>query len=151
MVDPYQIRVVTTLASYPCANQYHVKVNASGDYVIDGYSGTYPVIFLIPGLTYGFKLDIGNEDNPIIFTQMNGSPVSGMLHVNTQGDVTSATRLEGYISGVLIWSVPNDATTVYYQQVNDRSKGGILAIRSFNNIDKLTAGGLRIVKEVPPY
>jgi hypothetical protein len=149
MVDPYQMRMIATLSSYPCANQYHIKTNEVGDYVIDGYSGTYPVLFLIPGLTYGFRLDVG--ENHVVFTQMNGSPVPGMLHIDTQGNVTPATRTEGYISGVLVWSVPNDARTIYYQQARDRSVGGIIAIRSFNSIDNVTAGGLRIVRTVPPY
>jgi hypothetical protein len=149
MVDPFKLNMISTLSSYPCAKQYSIKTNSTGDYVIDDSVGAYPVLFLIPGLTYGFSLDV--VENPVIFTQTNGSPVPGMIHVDLQGSVTPATRTDGYVTGVLIWSVPNDASTIYYQQVNDRSKGGIVAIRSFNSIDNVTAGGLRIVRTVPPY
>ena len=98
-------------------------VNGSSDYTFSGYNadGTDandPSLYLIAGHTYVFYLAFNNVSHPFAI-RTGGSASSGgtnlvsgnggnnLIHISTNGTVTTGTGANAKTSGWLIWKVPH--------------------------------------------
>ena len=101
------------------------SVDGSSHYVFSGYNadGTNandPSLYVIAGHTYIFDLAYANGSHPFAI-RTGGSASSGgtnlvsgnggnnLIHISTNGTVTTGTSANGQSSGYLIWKVPHFA------------------------------------------
>jgi len=99
------------------------SVDGSSHYVFSGYNadGTNandPSLYVIAGHTYIFDLAYANGSHPFAI-RTGGSASSGgtnltssnggnnLIHISTNGTVTTGTSANGQSSGYLIWKVPH--------------------------------------------
>lgn len=82
------------------------NVNADAYTFNSHYSGDNPTIYVISGTTIAFDLtDIGGH--PFLIQDSTGTNITtGLVHVATDGTVSSNTNAQGQSSGVLYWRVP---------------------------------------------
>ena len=83
-----------------------VTANGTSAYKFDShYSGDNPTIFVLSGTTIAFDLaDAGGH--PFLIQDSTGTNYStGLVHVATNGTVTTGSNAQGKSSGVLYWRV----------------------------------------------
>tara|TARA_Y100000004_G_scaffold196615_1_gene267266 strand:+ start:1811 stop:4051 length:2241 start_codon:yes stop_codon:yes gene_type:complete len=114
----------------------------------DGSDASDPTIYLISGHTYVFHLEYGNSNHPFAIrtggsttqagsnlTTSNGG--SNLIHIDTNGTVTTGTSANQKSQGWLIWKVPhftanqkNSVGNYHYQCSQHNSMWGQFNIMS---------------------
>ena len=99
------------------------------------YGGNNPTIYAISGTTIAFNLDAipGHpfeiQDNTL--TAFN----TGLVHVATDGTVSTEANAQGKDSGTLYWRIPEtEGGTFVYQCQNHASMFGVLSVKRISNI-----------------
>jgi plastocyanin len=75
------------------------------------YSGDNPTIFAISGTTIAFNLNVVGHPFLIRFSGANYD--TGLIHVTTDGVVTTGSSAQGKTSGTLYWQVPANISGAY--------------------------------------
>ncbi len=104
----------------------------SGAYLFDQYPGNNPDIYLHPGQTVSFNINVSGH--PFLIRQSNGGALYnvGLTHVSTAGVVTTESDAQAKITGTLIWKVPSTlaGNTYVYQCQNHSGMVGNLIIQT---------------------
>lgn len=95
------------------------------------YTGNNPTIFAISGTTIAFKLNAGGH--PFEIQDPAGDPYdTGLVHVSTDGTVSTGSSAQGKDSGTLYWQVPDGISGNYrYQCQTHVAMVGPITVKSF--------------------
>jgi plastocyanin len=95
-VDQIYLPAITSLA---------VGNSGASAYLFDQYAGNNPTIYAISGTTIAFKINSGGH--PFLIQDGTGTNYNtGLVHVTSNGTVTTGAAAQGKDSGTLYWKVP---------------------------------------------
>jgi plastocyanin len=95
-VDQIYLPAITSLA---------VGNSGATAYLFDQYSGNNPTIYAISGTTIAFKINASGH--PFLIQDPAGDNFNtGLVHVTSDGSVTTGSSAQGQDSGTLYWKVP---------------------------------------------
>lgn len=118
----------------PAITKLVVTNNGATAYIFDQYTGNNPPIYAINGTTIAFKLNaIGHP-----FLVQTGAGVNydnGLVHVSTNGTVSTGSSAQGKDSGTLYWKIPSTISGNYrYQCSAHAAMVGVISIKNFGSI-----------------
>jgi plastocyanin len=90
------------------------------------YSGNNPTVYVTAGTTIAFNLNV--TGHPFLIKTAGGGANydTGLIHVATDGTVTTGSSAQGKVSGTLYWQVPSSITGAYAYQCSIHS--GMLGV-----------------------
>ena len=90
------------------------------------YSGNNPTIYVTAGTTIAFNLNV--TGHPFLIKTAGGGANydTGLIHVATDGTVTTGSSAQGKVSGTLYWQVPSSISGPYAYQCQIHS--GMLGV-----------------------
>ena len=99
------------------------------------YSGNNPTIYAISGTTIAFNLD-AISGHPFELQDNTLSAFNtGLVHVATDGTVSTEADAQGKDSGTLYWRIPEtEGGTFVYQCQNHASMFGVISVKRFSNL-----------------
>jgi plastocyanin len=121
---------------------------ASMAYLINNqYSGNNPTVYAIAGTTIAFNLNV--TGHPFLIKTTGGAAdySTGLIHVATDGTVTTGSSAQGKTSGTLYWQIPSNISGEYAYQCSIHSAMlGVITIISptFTSFNSLSAPTLRL-------
>jgi len=83
-----------------------VTHSGSSAYLIDQYSGNNPAIYVIAGETIAFYLNVTGHPFMIRVSSGGANYSTGLIHVATDGTVSTDSSAQGKVTGTLYWKVP---------------------------------------------
>ena len=99
------------------------------------YSGNNPTIYVISGTTIAFDLDLISghpfelQDNTLT------ALTSNLVHVTSNGTVSTNSAAQGKSSGTLYWRIPESISGTYvYQCTSHSSMFGSMVIKDLSNL-----------------
>jgi plastocyanin len=103
-------------------------------YLFDQYSGNNPTIYAISGTTIAFKINASGH--PFLIQDGAGNNFNtGLVHVTTNGTVTTGSSAQGKDSGTLYWKVPFGISGGYrYQCLFHSGMVGSIQVKDFQSI-----------------
>jgi len=134
--------------AYSAITRLEVTNNGATAYLINNqYSGNNPTIVAIAGTTVAFNLNV--TGHPFLIKTAGGGANydTGLIHVATDGTVTTGSSAQGKVTGTLYWQVPSDITGPYsYQCSIHAGMLGVITIVSPapTSFSSLTAPTLRL-------
>lgn len=119
----------------PAITMLSVTNNAAVAYRFDQYGVTdNPTIYCLNGATIAFNLNVSGHP----FQIQNGSGTNydtGLVHVTTDGTVSTGASAQGKTSGTLYWKVPETISGGYrYQCSAHAAMVGSIVIKNFGSI-----------------
>ena len=110
-----------------------VDNNGTSSYTFNShYTGDNPTIFAISGLTIAFDLS-GITGHPFEIQNSSGTAFNtGLVHVDTDGTVSTGANAQGKDSGVLYWRIPIATTSppnYRYQCTSHAAMVGAITIK----------------------
>ena len=100
-----------------------VTHSGSSAYLIDQYSGNNPAVYVTAGETIAFYLN-NVTGHPFMIRLSNGGANynTGLIHVATDGTVSTGSSAQGKVSGTLYFKVPSElAGNTYVYQCSNHS------------------------------
>lgn len=99
------------------------------------YSGNNPTIYAISGTTIAFNLS-EISGHPFEIQDNTLSPFdTGLVHVATDGTVSTESAAQGKSSGTLYWRIPEtEGGTFVYQCQSHASMFGVISVKRFSNL-----------------
>jgi len=89
----------------PAITRLAVGNSGASAYLFDQYAGNNPTIYAISGTTIAFK--INSSGHPFLIQDGTGTNYNtGLVHVTSNGTVTTGAAAQGKDSGTLYWKVP---------------------------------------------
>lgn len=120
----------------PCMTMYEMDNTGTSAYLVPShFTGNNPTVYAISGTTIAFDLNnIGGH--PFEIQDPTADPYNtGLVHVATNGTVSSGSNAQGQSSGVLYWKIPYSISGNYrYQCQLHSGMVGAISIKSFNAI-----------------
>ena len=113
----------------PGVTTFSVTNSGSAAYLFDQYPGNNPDIYLHPGQTVSFNLNVPGHPFMIRVSPGGANYDTGLTHVSTSGIVTTEADAQAKVSGTLIWKVPYslvDTTYVYQCSVHSGMVGNLI-------------------------
>jgi len=109
-----------------------VTANGTSAYRFDQYGTTdNPTVYAKAGTTIAFDLSAVSSHPFLIQTSGGSNYSTGLVHVATDGTVTTDTSAQGKTSGTLYWKVPASISGDYaYQCQNHGGMNGTLTIEA---------------------
>lgn len=99
----------------PAITSLTVTNSGSSSFLFDQYSGGNPTLYAISGTTIAFNLDV--VGHPFLIQDVAGDPYStGLVHVSTNGTVSTGTDAQGKETGTLYWKLPQSISGTYRYQ-----------------------------------
>jgi len=125
-VNKFYLPAITALA---------VSNNGASAYRFDQYGAAdNPTIYAINGTTIAFNLNVTGHP----FVIQNGAGVNyntGLIHVETNGIVTTGSSAQGKTSGTLYWKIPTEISGGYrYQCSVHAPMVGSITIKNFSTV-----------------
>ena len=132
----------TASNAYAAANSNYISAvtrldvtnSGSSGYLIDQYSGNNPAVNVTAGETIAFYLN-NIASHPFMIRLSNGGANydTGLIHVATNGTVSTGSSAQGKVSGTLYWKVPAvlAGNTYVYQCSNHSGMVGNINIYSY--------------------
>lgn len=123
--------------AYPAITVLDVTPSGSTAYLFNNqYSGNNPTIYAISGTTIAFNLTNAGASHPFLIQTSGGSNYNtGLVHVATDGTVSTGTNAQGKTSGTLYWQIPATTTGAYrYQCANHVAMVGVITIKDISAI-----------------
>jgi plastocyanin len=101
-------------------------------YTFDQWSGNNPAVYAISGTTIAFDLS-GISGHPFQIQDPTGTNYdTGLIHVASDGTVSTGADAQGKTSGTLYWKVPGDISGTYrYQCATHAGMVGQLVVKAF--------------------
>ena len=121
--------------AYPAITALDVTNSGSLAYLFNNqYSGNNPTLYAISGTTIAFNLNVGGH--PFLIQTSGGSNYNtGLIHVATNGTVTTGTNAQGQTTGTLYWQIPVGTTGNYrYQCSFHPAMVGVITIKDISAI-----------------
>jgi len=121
----------------PAITKLIVSNNGASSYRFDQYGSTdNPALYVITGTTIAFKLTA--QGHPFLIQDGTGSNYdTGLVHVATNGTVSTGVNAQGKDSGTLYWKVPTGLSSppnFRYQCSIHASMVGAITIKSISAI-----------------
>ena len=113
--------------AYSAITRLEVTSSGTTAYLIDNqYSGNNPTVYVTAGTTIAFNLNV--TGHPFLIKTAGGGANydTGLIHVATDGTVTTGSSAQGKVSGTLYWQVPSSITGAYAYQCSIHS--GMLGV-----------------------
>lgn len=101
--------------SYPAITRLDVTNNSAIAYLFSQYTGDNPTLYALSGTTIAFKL-LASGHPFKIQTGAGTDYNEGLIHVTTDGTVTTGASAQGKSSGTLYWRIPAGTTGSYKYQ-----------------------------------
>ncbi len=99
----------------PAITRLNVTNTGASAYNFDQYTGNNPTVYAIGGTTIAFKLNV--TGHPFLIQDGTGTNYNtGLVHVSTDGTVSTGAAAQGKISGTLYWKVPSSVSGNYRYQ-----------------------------------
>ena len=120
----------------PAITRLNVTANGSSAYRFDQYGTTDdPTIYAINATTIAFNLS-GAGSHPFLIQDNTGTNYStGLVHVTTDGTVSTGASAQGKQSGTLYWKIPDSISGNYrYQCSSHGPMVGTITIKNFATI-----------------
>ena len=116
----------------PGVTTFSVTHSGSAAYLFDQYPGNNPDIYLHPGQTVSFNINVSGHPFMIRVSSGGANYNTGLTHVSTAGVVTTEADAQAKVTGTLIWKVPYSlvGTTYVYQCSNHAGMVGNLIIQN---------------------
>jgi plastocyanin len=122
--------------AYPAITALDVTNSGSLAYLFNNqYSGNNPTIYAISGTTIAFNLNVASNHPFLIQTSGGVNYNTGLIHVATNGTVSTGTNAQGQTSGTLYWQIPAGTTGNYrYQCSLHPAMVGVITIKDISVI-----------------
>jgi len=120
----------------PAITMFRVdNVGVTGYTFSPHYIGNNPTIYAISGLTVAFDLS-GIPGLPFEIQDNTLSPFdTGLVHVDTDGTVSTGSDAQGKSSGVLYWRIPEtEGGTFVYQCQTQASMFGVISVKRLSTL-----------------
>jgi len=117
----------------PAITRLNVTANGSVAYRFDQYGTTDdPTIYAINATTIAFNLS-GAAGHPFLIQDNTGTNYStGLVHVATDGVVSTGSNAQGKSSGTLYWKIPDSISGNYrYQCGSHAAMVGTIVVKNF--------------------
>lgn len=102
----------STVPNYGAAVTYDVSANGSSGYLITNMGfdkiGNNPAITVRNESTIAFDLNGLGGAHPFAIQSTVGNYSNTLIHVATDGTISSGASAQGKVSGVLFWQIPHD-------------------------------------------
>jgi plastocyanin len=125
--------------AYSAIARLNVSNNGTTAYQFNShYSGDNPTVFVLGGATIAFNL--ANAGHPFKLQADTGGGFSdistGLIHVGTDGTVSTDASAQGKTSGTLYWNIPISAASGGYRYICSVHAGmvGTITHKSLNSI-----------------
>ena len=121
----------------PAITKLTVTNNGASAYRFDQYGTTNnPTVYVLNGTTIAFELNISGH--PFLIQDSTGTNYNtGLIHVATNGTVSTGADAQGQTSGTLYWKIPNSISSppsYRYQCSVHVSMVGQFTIKNFGSI-----------------
>lgn len=124
--------------AYPAITTLVVTADSSNGYKFDQYGNTEdPVIYALNGATIAFDLnDSSMSSHPFQIETSGGAAYdTGLVHVSTNGTVSTGSSAQGQTSGTLYWKIPSNISGNYaYQCTSHSAMRGTITIKQISAI-----------------
>lgn len=119
----------------PAITKLMVNNAGTSAYTFDQWSGNNPAVYVISGTTIAFDLN-GISGHPFLIQDPTGTNYNtGLIHVASDGTVSTGADAQGKTSGTLYWKVPGDISGTYrYQCSVHVGMVGQLIVKSFVSV-----------------
>jgi hypothetical protein len=120
----------------PAITRLNVTANGITAYRFDQYGTTDdPTIYAINATTIAFNLS-GAGGHPFLIQDGTGANYNtGLVHVDSDGTVSTGSAAQGKASGTLYWKIPDSISGGYrYQCANHLGMVGSIVIKNFASI-----------------
>jgi plastocyanin len=119
----------------PAITMLAVDNSGTSAYTFDQYSGGNPSLYAINGTTIAFNLT-GATGHPFLIQDGTGTNYdTGLVHVASDGTVSTGADAQGKDSGTLYWKIPADISGSYrYQCSLHPSMVGTIVVKNFVSI-----------------
>jgi hypothetical protein len=120
----------------PAITRLNVTANGTAAYRFDQYGTTDdPTIYAINATTIAFSL-MGASGHPFLIQDNTGTNYNtGLVHVGTDGTVSTGASAQGKSSGTLYWKIPDSISGNYrYQCASHAAMVGTIVIKNFSTI-----------------
>lgn len=99
------------------------------------YSGNNPTIYAISGTTVAFNLDAISGHPFELQDNTLSALTSNLVHVSSNGTVSTNSAAQGKDSGTLYWRIPEASSGVFvYQCQNHASMFGSITVKDLSNL-----------------
>ena len=119
--------------AYSAITRLEVTASGTSAYLFTQYTGNNPTIYAISGTTIAFNIQSGGSHPFQIRTAVapgGAAYDTGLLHVATDGTLTTGSNAQGKTSGTLYWRIPVGTTGNYaYQCTNHTAMQGVITIK----------------------
>ena len=116
----------------PAITKLVVSNNGTIAWLMDQYSGNNPTIYAISGTTIAFELTSGGSHPFVIQNPVGSNYDTGLVHVDSNGTVSTGASAQGKGSGILYWKVPYGISGGYrYACDNHGGMVGSIVIKDF--------------------
>ena len=124
--------------AYPAITTLVVTADSSNGYKFDQYGNTEdPVIYALNGTTIAFDLNSSSlGSHPFQIETSGGNAYDqGLVHVDTDGTVSTGSDAQGKTSGTLYWKIPANISGNYaYQCTVHSAMRGTITIKQLSAI-----------------
>ena len=124
--------------AYPAITTLVVTADSSNGYKFDQYGNTEdPVIYALNAATIAFDLnDSSMGSHPFQIETSGGTQYNtGLVHVATNGTVSTGSNAQGQTSGTLYWKIPASISGNYaYQCTSHSAMRGTITIKQMSAI-----------------
>jgi plastocyanin len=131
--DATTAQITIDEVSYSAITRLEVTASGSSAYLFTQYTGNNPTIYAISGTTIAFNIQSGGSHPFQIRTAVapgGAAYDTGLLHVATDGTLTTGSNAQGKTSGTLYWRIPVGTTGNYaYQCTNHTAMQGVITIK----------------------
>jgi hypothetical protein len=120
----------------PAITKLNVTANGSSAYRFDQYGSVDdPTVYAINATTIAFNL-AGATSHPFLIQDNTGTNYNtGLVHVSTDGTVSTGSNAQGKSSGTLYWKIPDSISGNYrYQCASHGPMVGTIVIKNFATI-----------------
>ena len=120
----------------PAITRLNVTANGTAAYRFDQYGTTDdPTIYAINATTIAFNLS-GAGSHPFLIQDNTGTNYNtGLVHVGSDGTVSTGSAAQGKSSGTLYWKIPDSISGNYrYQCSSHAAMVGTITIKNFATI-----------------
>jgi plastocyanin len=125
-VDQFYLSAITTLA---------VDNSGTSAYTFDQYSGTNPTLYALSGTTIAFDLSAAGGHPFQIQSPTGDNYNTGLVHVDTDGTVSTGASAQAKDQGTLYWKIPQNISGNYrYQCSVHAAMVGLITVKNIQAI-----------------
>ena len=136
LTDVYTAGITVDQFYLPAITRLNVTANGTTAYRFDQYGTTDdPTIYAINATTIAFNLS-GAGSHPFLIQDNTGTNYNtGLVHVGSDGTVSTGSAAQGKSSGTLYWKIPDSISGNYrYQCGSHAGMVGTITIKNFASI-----------------